>query len=148
MHMKSDVAVTLRITLIDPPADARWAVQLGRDALLPPVSSTAGRVVFDVPVVLGPNARGVVQLRGAAVQGPPAGRFVYVNSGRRAGDVWSTWDRRAKVPLGSINASALLQADGPVVLDATIHGTARDGGPACASVPLLDGGWKLSVRTG
>ncbi len=146
--MKGDVSVTLRITLVDPPADARWAVQLGRDALLPPVSVTGHRVVFDVPVVFGPNARGVVQLRGEAVQGPPAGRFVYVNAGQRAGDTRSSWDRRAKVPLSAIEKSELLKADGPVVLEVAIQGTARDGGPACASVPLLDGGWKLRARSG
>jgi hypothetical protein len=145
--MQADVSVTLRITLVDPPADVRWAVQLGRDALLPPVSSTGSRVVFDVPVVFGPNARGTVQLRGPAVQGPAAARFVYVNSGRRAGDAGTTWDRRAKVPLSSIDTTALLKVESPVVLEATIAGTARDGGPACASVALLDGGWTLRTRT-
>lgn len=146
--MQGDVPVTLRITIIDPPAGARWAVQLGRDELLLPVSSTARHVVFDVPVVFGPNARGVSQLRGAAVQGPPAGRFAYVNSGRRAGDAWSSWDRRAKVSLSAIDAAALLTVDGPVVLEVAIQGTARDGGPACASVPLLQAGWTLRARTG
>ena len=148
MNVQGDLPVTLRITLLDPPADARWAVQLGRDALLAPVSSTEGRVVFDVPIVFGPNARGVLQLRGAAVQGPPTARFVYINSGRRAGDMWSTWDRRAKVPLSAIETEVLLKAEGPVVLAVSIHGTARDGGPACASVPLLEGGWTLHAGTG
>jgi hypothetical protein len=27
-------------------------------------------------------------------------------------------------------------------LEARFNGTARDGGPACATVPLLDGGWR------
>ena len=29
------------------------------------------------------------------------------------------------------------------VLEATIEGTAKDGGPNCASVPLLGDGWKV-----
>ena len=33
------------------------------------------------------------------------------------------------------------------VLEARFEGIGRDGGPACATVPLLDGGWRL-VRGG
>jgi hypothetical protein len=36
---------------------------------------------------------------------------------------------------------ALSNPDG--VLEARIQGTGRDGGPACATVPLLDAGWKV-----
>ena len=71
-------------------------------------------------------------------QGPPSGRFVYVNSGTLAGQKGSCWSRRAKVPLTGITWDDLDAVRcGPVrVLEASIHGTGRDGGPACASVPL------------
>ena len=139
--MNTDMPVTLRLRIVRPPPGVRWAVQLGRDALLPPSHIAHDELVFEVPLTLGPNLRGTVQLRGAAIQGPPAARFVYVNSGKRAAEPWSCWDRRAKVSLATIDIVALQKTTGPAVLDGAIHGTARDGGPACASVALIDGAW-------
>jgi Family of unknown function (DUF5990) len=141
--MKTDLAITLRLRIVHPPPGVRWAVQLGRDELLPPIHVADDELVFEVPLTLGPNLRGTVQLRGAAIQGPPAARFVYVNSGKRAAEAWSSWDRRAKVSLANIDLAALQEMTGPVVLDGAIRGTARDGGPACASVALIDGAWKF-----
>jgi hypothetical protein len=146
--MKLDVPVTLRLRIVQPPAGVRWAVQLGRYELLPPMESAHDQLVFEIPLMLGPNLRGTVQLRGAAIQGPPAARFVYVNSGKRAAEMNSCWDRRAKVPLASIDIVALQNVVGPVVLDGAIHGTARDGGPACASVALIEGAWMLCALDG
>jgi Family of unknown function (DUF5990) len=141
--MITDTPVTLRLSIVRPPAGVRWAVQLGRDALLPPIHIADDHLVFEIPLILGPNLRGTVQLRGAAVQGPPAARFVYVNAGKRAAEPWSSWDRRAKVSLATIDLAALREVNGPIVLDGAIQGTARDGGPACASVALIDGAWRL-----
>lgn len=141
--MKTDPPVMLRLRLVHPPPGVRWAVQLGRDGLLPPIQVTPDHLAFEIPLTLGMNQRGVLQLRGAAVQGPPAARFVYVNSGRRAAESSSCWDRRAKVSLASVDIAALHQVSGAIVLKGAINGTARDGGPACASVPLLDGAWTL-----
>lgn len=141
--MKIEMPVTLRLRVVRPPPGVRWAVQLGRDELLPPIHAAHDELVFEVPLILGPNLRGTVQLRGAAIQGPPAARFVYVNSGKRAAEPLSCWDRRAKVSLATIDISALQDVMGHAVVDGAIHGTARDGGPACASVALIDGAWKL-----
>ena len=33
-------------------------------------------------------------------------------------------------------------------LEARIAGTAKDGGPACATVPLLEGGWRIAKAEG
>ena len=82
---------------------------------------------------------GAARLRGPAVQGPPAARFLYGTSGTRAGDFASPYNRRAKVPLKDIPVAQLLAQARPVVLSAEIAGTAKDGGPAAASVPLLKG---------
>jgi Family of unknown function (DUF5990) len=146
--MKTDVPVTLRLRIVRPPVGVRWAVQLGRYELLPPMQSALDQLVFEIPLTLGPNLRGTVQLRGAAIQGPPAARFVYVNSGKRAAEMNSCWDRRAKVPLASIDIVALQNVVGLVVLEGAIHGTARDGGPACASVVLIEGAWTLCAFGG
>jgi hypothetical protein len=79
------------------------------------------------------------------VQGRPGARFVYANSGTYAGEATSPWGRRAKVPLPDLPAplAAAWDAAPTQVLEARVAGTAKDGGPAAATVPLLGGGWRL-----
>jgi hypothetical protein len=52
--------------------------------------------------------------------------------------------RRLKVQLRDLTAAQIAKA---VKTDATlvarVHAVAKDGGPACATVPLLGGGWKV-----
>lgn len=136
--------VPLRIVLMGGPAGTQWAVQLGRADLLAPSRVDDTCVVFDFAVRVDPKRTDIRRYTGAAVQGRTGEQFVYVNSGKRAAQAISCWDRRAKVSLMTIPARLLDQlrhAGGR--LECQIAGTARDGGPACASVPLLDGGWRL-----
>lgn len=136
----------LRITLVAPPAGVAFAVQLGRDGLLPPADATPEALGFEFGLQLAPS-RGAdgPTLRGPAAQGPPAGRFVYIGVGRRAGDGASPWDRRIKVPLAGITTALVdaWRAAPRAVLEARIAGTSAKGEPVCATVPLLDGGWRL-----
>ena len=140
----------VRITVESPPAGVAVQVQRGRDKLLPPTRVSRGAMTFDFVVRLGPpqNA-GDLRFLGEFAQGPAGARFVYVNSGARAGQAGSCWDRRAKVALGTITPNQVRQvlADAQLRLEARIAGTARDGGPMCASVPLLDGGWTIRRAT-
>ncbi|MDQ6888070.1 MAG: DUF5990 family protein [Gemmatimonadota bacterium] len=138
--------VPVRIVVEGPPPSVRWAVQLGRDDLLPPARIADGRLLFAFSLTVGPStSEGEPTLRGPAAQGPPAARFVYLNSGKRAGESASCWDRRAKVPLRTITAALLaeLGAAPGGVLEVRVAGRAGDGGPACASVPLLGEGWRI-----
>ena len=76
---------------------------------------------------------------------PPAKRFVYINAGTYAGQHGSPWGRRAKVPLTEVTGAlveAALARPGAVLV-ATIDGRARDGGPAAATVPLVNDAWHL-----
>ena len=69
-----------------------------------------------------------------------------MNSGKQAGEVESCWDRRAKVPLGGVDALLIEHATAAgAVIEAQIAGTGRDGGPACATVPLISG-WRVITR--
>ena len=137
--------VILRVTIEAPVPGVALAVQRGRDALVPPVRSTSEAVIFQVRAEVRTRPDGTSVLAGAEVQGPPAARFLYVTVGTRAGQAESPWDRRAKVPLSGIPAELLAAActRPDVVLAARIAGRARDGGPACATAPLLGGGWQL-----
>ena len=136
--------------MLAPPEGVRWAVQLGRSELAAPLAVERGRVEFEIPLELSPGAGGIPRLRGPAVQGRPGARFLYVNSGTRAGEAGSCWDRRAKVSLESLVDLDVpdLAPERALVLEGEIAGTARDGGPACASVPLLRGAWSLAASTG
>jgi hypothetical protein len=77
------------------------------------------------------------------VQGPPGARFLYINWGKRAGQSDTFWDRRAKVMFGTIDertVNACLTKGR--TLQAEIAGIGKDGGPCCATVPLI-GGWRV-----
>lgn len=140
----------LRIIVTDPPVGVTWAVQLGKDQRLPPSSGAPDRLSFDLTVRIGLNDAGAgPRLLGPAVQGPPTARFIYVNSGRRAGQAGSTWDRRAKISLKGITpgmVASVLRRSGSLVVE--FNGTGKDGEPACATVPLLGKGWRVDQPRG
>lgn len=139
--------LALRIVIEDPLPGVRMCLQRGRADLVEPTRVTSSAVVFDFSVRVGPGKPGGCPVfLGPFTQGPPTARFVYVNSGRRAGQAGSCWDRRAKVPLSEISPSQVeaALADGTARLEVRIHGRSKDGGPVCASVKLPAPGWRLS----
>ena len=98
--------ILLRIVLHDPLPNVTIRVQRGRDELLAPITATATEIVFEVPLRLGtPLEDGSPNFLGAYAQGRPRERFLYVNSGKRAGQADSCWDRRAKVHLDGISSA-------------------------------------------
>jgi hypothetical protein len=137
--------IPCRIRVVGPPQGVDFRLQRGKAELVAPSQVTDGELVFDLTARVGQGRDGEPNLLGPFVQGPVGGRFVYVNSGTCAGQLHSCWTRRAKVPLGGITAAMIadLAADPSSVAEARIVGTGRDGGPACATVPLLDGGWRV-----
>lgn len=147
MRKQVDPEIPLRITLVHPPSRVVFCLQRGRAELVSPTEAAGEQVSFDFTLrVHGDRTSGPPNLRGAFAQGPPATRFVYVNSGTLAGQDGSCWTRRAKVPLSGITWELIEQAmsNPGTVLEARIRGTAQDGGPACASVPVLEGGWRAA----
>lgn len=141
--------LALRITVVDPPPGIAWALQLGRDELVPPTKQSGGRITFDftVDVVTGEKP-GAFRLRGKAVQGRPGERFVYLGIGSYAGQAGAAFDGRAKISLEGITRPLLdaVQARRAGVLEAEFAGTARDGAPSRASVALLGEGWRVGAR--
>ena len=139
----------LRIVVVDPPPGITFALQQGRSDLVAPVETTASSIVFEFPVTVADAASRPPRLTGGFAQGSPGSRFVYVNSGTMAGQAESCWTRRAKVPLTGISPTLLRSAlaKNGRILEARISGRARDGGPACATVPLL-AAWTVADRGG
>ena len=143
--MKSQL--NFRIVVADPLPGVIYCLQRGRSDLLAPAQSTTSRLVFEFPLVLADIDADPPRLTGEYAQGPAKERFVYVNSGSLARQMDTAWTRRAKVPLYRITRSMLaevLQRESEgLVLEARIHGVGKDGGPACATVPLLSE-WSIS----
>jgi hypothetical protein len=139
----------LRITVLQPPPGVVFQLQRGRSDLTAPTDAVPNALTFDFTVRLADAPRGQPpRFLGEYTQGPPASRFVYVNSGTAAGQAGSPWTRRAKVPLTTITWELTDQvlATPAAVLEARIAGTGRDGGPSCATVPLVDGAWRVALR--
>jgi hypothetical protein len=137
--------IPLRITLVAPPSDVMFCLQRGRDELVSQQRSTGAPLSFDFTVRVKAAGDQPMNFLGPFTQGPPASRFVYVNSGTMAGESETPWTRRAKIPLAGITAAMVrkaLTAPGARI-EARIQGTARDGGPACATCRPIGGGWSL-----
>jgi hypothetical protein len=144
-------SLPLRIKLVKPPRDVAFCLQKGKVDLVPPSSVSDEHVSFDLNInIANDQTDGPPNFRGPFVQGPPAARFLYINSGTYAGQGDSCWSRRAKVPLTGIGWELIERALSrpESVLEASLAGTARDGGPLCATVPFLNGGWKVATEDG
>lgn len=135
--------VAIRIIVRRPLPGVRVALQRGKADLVAVGTTTNNDVVLHAEAIVRPSES--PELAGPLIQGPPGARFIYVNWGRRAGDDVSCWDWRAKVPLSGIGPDVLAAGASGAILTAEIEGVARDGGPCCASVPLL-AGWHAEPR--
>ena len=141
--MSAKVEISLRLIVVEPPEGVALAMQRGKDALLEPCEKSPDALTFDFFLTVADLDATPVRFTGEFAQGPAGGRFVYVCGGTLAGQVGSPWTRRAKVPLFGIPAEAVrraLETGKPLV--ARVTGTAKDGGPFFASVPLLSD-WQL-----
>lgn len=139
--------VRLRITVVDPPPNISWALQLGRDELIKPTASTSSRVSFDFSVeAVAGDSPGDIRLRGPAVQGKPGARFVYLCVGAYAGQAGASASGRAKISLEGITRELLdgIKRKRSGVLEARFAGTGCNGGPSLATVPLLGDGWRIA----
>ncbi|MFT3799769.1 MAG: DUF5990 family protein [Burkholderiaceae bacterium] len=149
MSISSPAFVQLILRVQDPPPGVTFAVQRGRSELLTPFAVESGSPCFAFTLKLGrPLAGGGANFLGEFAQGTPTDRFVYLNSGIRAGQASSCWDRRAKLKLANIPDPLLAAAAGQPdrAILATVSGTASDGGPICATVPADAVTWALSER--
>jgi hypothetical protein len=89
-----DNNLRLRITVVSPPPGVRFQLQRGKLELEPAVPTSKTAMTFEFDVRVGKRPTGDPNFLGPFVQGPPAGRFVYVNSGTLAGQADSCWTRR------------------------------------------------------
>ncbi|TLM88728.1 DUF5990 family protein [Hymenobacter jeollabukensis] len=136
-----------QLHVVNAPAGVTVALQQGTTQLLPPVVTTSeGVLLFETELgVSQVKDQQGFRLSGPCVHGRGDDRFLYLNSGTLAGQADSCWTRRAKVPLPVLTAALVEQALAApsAAFQARMWGWAADGGPACASIRLLEAGWRL-----
>ena len=144
--MESDLPI--RLLLVDAPHGIDFGIQHGSGAHYETLfvqQNKRGNLVFDFSLTVTDTRKdGLPNFKGPFVQGPPVGRFIYVDVGTYAGQKNTPWSRRMKVPLHGITWALIRQATrkpGHELL-ARIPGTGKDGGPNCATVQLF-GDWEV-----
>ena len=144
--MQHDLA--FRVVLEKPPAGVDYAVQIGRGAEYDTAQKQRSKgkdLRFEFTVGIGASKPAAPDFRGAVVQGPRGQRFVYIDIGTYAGQTGTPWSRRLKIPLIGITWDVIDRASASqMVLETRVPGTARDGGPTCATVKPF-GGWTLAL---
>ena len=143
--MKSELP--LRLILIDPPANIDYGIQRGRGSKYETMfvqQRKKGDVTFDFSITVSDSGKGgAPNFGGEFVQGTPARRFIYVDVGTYAGQRNTPWSRRIIVLLNGITLDQIKKAlETGHRLSASIQGTGKDGGPSCATVPLVKG-WQV-----
>jgi len=127
--------IILRLTIKDPVSGVGYSLQDKANVPVGAITATDAPLSFDVPITLNDDGR----LTGAYVRREgPVRRFVYVAIGKQTGAPHAVWARRAKIDVHDIPADLLALAREGHTLEALLPGRSKDGGPACATVRLLE----------
>jgi len=79
------------------------------------------------------------KLSGSFVQGSGDNKFVYIDIGTYAGQFDTVWSRRLKIPLTGITWKDIESLASNSILQTSVPGTGKDGGPNCATVKPFAG---------
>ena len=142
-----EAEITLQIILIKPTANVSFGLQKGSGSNYETVqkqipASNDLSFKFTIKVKGDSSKEEIPKFSGSFVQGPADNKFVYIDIGKCAGQFDSTWSRRLKIPLTGITWKDIDSLSGNSMLQASVPGTGRDGGPNCATVKPF-GGWHL-----
>lgn len=136
----------LTIVLADPPEGFAFCLQRGKGAKaerLAYIDAAGSDISFDLTVAVRQGKiKTMPDFGGPFVQGRPGERFFYLCVGRCSELVEPQWSGRVKVPLSSITWRHIEDASADNRrLRARYAASKPGGGPALASVRLLDDGW-------
>lgn len=135
MSRANQVEIKARVLIENPVPGVLHSLQSKEGGPLDPKRSAQGEPLsFDFPLRIGPGPK----FFGEQVRREgPERRFVYIRIGHSAGDSASPWSRRMKIDIHETPQRLLDRAmAGEGVLQITVGGTAKDGSPACATVPI------------
>lgn len=133
MAKRDQIEIRVRLVIDNPAAGVFYSLQDKKNAPVDRHRAQAGeRLTFEFPVRVGPGPK----FFGEQVRSEgPERRFVYIASGRQAGDLASCWDRRMKIDIHTIPRLILDKALAIGLIEGHVPGTGSDGGPACATIP-------------
>ncbi len=145
-----DREIKFRIVIGQPPPGVDFGLQKGKGSKYETIQrqrSKTNDLHFEFTAKVNTANSSTVDLLGPFVQGPRDGRFIYIDIGKCAGQTGTGWSRRLKIPLSGITLEMMnkLSNDSQWVLQASVPGTGKDGGPNCATVKPFSG-WKLVMR--
>lgn len=142
--MKNEIS--LRVVLQKPPTEIDYGLQMGHGSRFNIVQrQRAGGedLAFEFTINTKPGKESSIDFSGSFVQGLAGGRFIYINIGASAGQINTPLSRRLKVPLTGITQSIVDEIlKIPSILETSVPGTGKDGGPNCATVKPF-AGWSV-----
>ena len=141
--------ITLQIVLTKPTPDVVFGLQVGSGKMYETVQKQMSRsadltFTFSVKVKGDKSKDEFPQLSGNVVQGSSGNKFVYIDIGTYAGQSDTIWSRRLKVPLTGITWMDIESLGKNTILQSTVPGTGKDGGPNCATVKPFPG-WQVKT---
>jgi hypothetical protein len=139
--------ITLQIILIKPTPEVIFGLQKGSGSNYETVQKQIPATndltfTFTIKVKGDRSKDKFPKLSGIFVQGPAGNRFVYIDIGKCAGQTDTIWSRRLKIPLTGITWENIDSFSSNSMLQTSVPGTGRDGGPNCATVKPF-AGWHL-----
>jgi len=141
--------ITLQIILIKPTPGVMFGLQKGSGSNFEtvqkqiPVSNDLS-FKFTITVKGDRSKDKYPKFSGSFVQGPADNRFVYIDIGTYAGQPGSIWSRRLKIPLTGIAWKDIDSLSERSMLQTSVPGTGKDGGPNCATVKPF-AGWYIKA---
>jgi len=97
-----ETEIALFIKLVNPPKGVGFCLQKGKDELVDYVISKGKDLVFKLSARVKISNDGSPIFLGDFTQGTPKERFIYICSGKRAGQLDTNWDRRTKIHLSFV----------------------------------------------
>ncbi|CAH0357275.1 DUF5990 family protein [Sphingobium sp. CECT 9361] len=132
MKLADQTDIRMRIVIDAPVIGVAHSLPSRDGGPLDPKCSDGGEPLafeFAIRVAPGPKVFGDQVRR----EGPER-RFVYIRIGQMAGDPASPWTRRMKIDIHDIAEDMRDRAAHGGVIETRVHGTAKDGAPACATL--------------
>lgn len=130
MARADQTAIAIRLIIEQPVAGVIYSLQDKKGRPVGATVATGADLIFELPVRVGPGPK----FYGEYVRAEgPVRRFIYVASGRQAGQTHSSVSRRMKIDIHDLPHDLLDAARKGRTLQAVFAGTDRDGGPACAT---------------
>ena len=136
--------ITLQIKLVKPIPGVIFGLQKGSGRNYETVQkqlSTTEDLTFTFQAKLrdNPSRDNLPKFSGHFIQGPSANQFIYIDIGTSAGQSDTHWSRRLKIPLIGVTWKELDALSASSILQTSVPGTGKDGGPNCATVKPFEG---------